>query len=106
MKPTTANNLIIYPISECAVTIEFGNTIDESLMNRISSFNQLLRQKPFPGMYDTVPAYTTLTIFFDPMRLINEGNMTGKSCFEKVSDYLRSLNEYKSGPVSENEVIS
>jgi inhibitor of KinA len=107
METTTANNLTIYPISEGAVTIEFGNAIDESLMRRIGNFNQLLRQKPFPGIYDTVPAYTTLSVFFDPMVLIQVKDMPGKSCFEKISGYLNQVkDEENPSSISETKIIS
>jgi inhibitor of KinA len=107
MELTTANDFTIYPINECAVTIEFGNAIDESLMARISKFNQALCKKPFPGMYDTVPAYTTLTVFFDPVQVIRQNNLNGKSCFEKVSGYLETLkDDTDSKLVSEGEIIS
>jgi inhibitor of KinA len=89
------------------VTIEFGNTIDESLMNRIGSFNRLLHQHPFGGMCDTVPAYTTLTVFFDPMVVIWQDQLPGKSVFEKVSGYLQKLsNEENVSPVDDSPVIT
>ena len=106
MKSTTANDLTIYPLSESAVTVEFGNTIDETLMNRINRFNQLLHQKPFPGLYDTVPAYTTLTVFFDPFKLILQNELPGKSCFEKVSNYLQQVrDDGEPSSASETDII-
>jgi len=107
MKTATVNDFIIYPISECAVTVEFGNSIDEGLMQEIGGFDHMIHQKPFGGMLTTVPAYTTLTIFFNPLELINNDDLPGKSCFDKVSGYLKSLNDrYNAGPVSENEIIN
>jgi len=107
MEPITANDLTLYPISECAITVEFGNTIDEGLMSRISRFNRALSQNPFPGMYDTVPAYTTLTVFFDAVQVIRQNDLNGNSCFEKVSGYLENLKEDDdSAPSSESEIIS
>ena len=107
METNVVNDFIIYPISECAVTVEFGNTIDERLMRRIIRFNQSLLQKPFPGMLTTVPAYTTLTVFFNPLELINKNDLPGISCFDKVSGYLKSLrDENNPTPVTENEIIT
>lgn len=107
MKTTGVNDFTIYPISESAVTVEFGNTIDESLMHRVNSFNQMLHQKPFPGMCTTVPAYATLTVFFDPCNLIHKNDLPGKTCLEKVSGYLRSLKEgHDPQSISENEIIT
>ncbi len=96
----------IYPISESAVTIEFGNAINEALMLRIAGFNQLLKQKPFPGLYDAVPAYTTLTVFFDPLVVIRATALPGKSCYEKVSGYLQQLQGVNNpAPVAQNDII-
>ncbi len=84
----------IYAISEKAVTIEFGHEIDETILQQISRFNNLVNQNPFHGFYTTVPAYTTLTIFYDPVRVISSG-LPGADCFEKVFAYLTSLKSKK-----------
>ena len=54
----------IYPLCEYAVTLEFGNSIDEGTLRRVTAFNKLLLQKPFPGVYQTVPACASLTVVF------------------------------------------
>jgi inhibitor of KinA len=38
-----------------------------------------------------VPAYTTLTVFFDPAVLFRTNALPGKTCFEKLSGYLQQL---------------
>ncbi len=86
-----ASQPVFYPLGENALTIEFGSVIDEAISNRVTAFNRLLNQKPFPGMYQTVAAYATLTIFFDPKTVINQKNITGTTCFEKVRNYLLSI---------------
>jgi inhibitor of KinA len=107
MNTTGANDLIIYPISESAVTIEFGHAIDEALLPRITGFNRLICQSPFPGLVDTVPAYTTLSVFFDPVQVFNHKGLPGNTCFEKVSGYLRQLKEDKHrAPFFDGVVIS
>ena len=93
MNLTPATNLVIYQISENAVTIEFGHVIDEALMQRITRFNELINKVPFAGMRGTVPAYTTLSILYDPMQVINNTGLTGKTCYQKVSGYLQNLKE-------------
>jgi len=83
-------DLTIYPISEGAVSVEFGEAIDESVMQQVNGFNKLLNEIPFPGMRQTVPAYTTLSVFYDPLVLI-EGTLPGITCYEKVCRYLQQL---------------
>jgi inhibitor of KinA len=83
--------LTLYPVSENALTIEFGNSIEEGLMAQVSAFDRLLKENPFPGLYQTVPAYATLTVFFDPVTVINQNQLPGKTCYDKVCEYLRLL---------------
>lgn len=84
----------IYYLSERAITIEFGQQIAEYLLDAINNFNVLLHQQSFEGFCTTVPAYTTLTVFFDPL-VVSRTAMPGKGCFEKVSGYLTNLNQQK-----------
>jgi inhibitor of KinA len=92
MMQASTHTFHIYSLSERAVTIEFGNEISEDTLQRISSFNQSLRQKPFTGFYTSVAAYTTLSVFFNPLQVIAEDMLPGDDCFEKVSGYLKFLN--------------
>ncbi|SEO70149.1 5-oxoprolinase subunit PxpB [Mucilaginibacter sp. OK283] len=80
----------IYYLSETAVTVEFGQQIAEELLNAVNSLNLLLHQQPFPGFNTTVPAYSTLTVFYDPVIVI-KSDLPGAGCFAKVSGYLDDL---------------
>jgi inhibitor of KinA len=91
MTEAAANPLVFYPLGENALTIEFGSIIDEAISNRVTAFNRLLNQMPFPGMYQTVAAYATLTVFFDPVTVISQKDITGTTCFEKVRNYLQGI---------------
>lgn len=81
----------IYYLSEQAVTIEFGTAMSEKLLRYIAAINRNIRQNPFPGFIDSVTAYTTISIFYDPLRVIQVNKMAGADCFEKVSGYLNDL---------------
>ena len=55
----------IFPLGDTAITIDFGNTIHETINHEvIARFNQLLKE-PLPGMIEAVPAYSSLTIYYD-----------------------------------------
>ena len=86
------NNLQVYPLSECALTIEFRRSIDDAIVTRVNAFDRLLNKKGMPGMYQTVPAYASLTVFFDPLILLNS-SLPGKTGFDKARNYLLELNE-------------
>ncbi|MBM7570273.1 5-oxoprolinase subunit PxpB [Aquibacillus albus] len=57
------------PISESALIVEFSDTIDLHLNNRILQLSKNLVNNPFPGFIEAVPAYTTITIHFDPVKM-------------------------------------
>jgi inhibitor of KinA len=86
------NDLYVYPLSEGAITIEFGNIIDEGIINRVNAFDRLLQQNGLPGMYQTVPAYTSLTVYFDPLVLAAD-SLPGTTCFDKARSYLLALKD-------------
>lgn len=91
MPAPVSQNFTIYYLSEQAVTLEFGHEISETLLQRITGFAERLQQKPFPGFYTVVPAYSTLSIFYDPIKIVQAHELPGKSGFEKVSNYLMQL---------------
>lgn len=83
--------LIVYPLSEQAITLQFGNTISADLLTQITTVNQLILEKPYPGLITTVPAYSTLTVYYDPLK-VYQSDLDGLHCFQKVSNYILSLN--------------
>ena len=55
----------IFPLGDAAITVDFGNRIDETINNEvIARFNQL-RQEPLPAMIEVLPAYSSLSIYYD-----------------------------------------
>jgi inhibitor of KinA len=59
----------IFPLGDFAITIDFGNTINESINKEvIARFNQL-QEKPLPGLIEMIPAYSSLTIYYDILAL-------------------------------------
>jgi inhibitor of KinA len=72
----------IYPLSEDAVLIHFGHKNQhlkvQNAINQIESF-------PFLGLRELVPAYHTLTVYYDPF-IVN-----GSFPFEKVKNHLEAI---------------
>ena len=59
----------ILALSDQSVVIELGNNIDELLNRKILSMESWMRAHPFPGLRDLVPAYSSLTVLYDPAAL-------------------------------------
>ena len=56
----------IYPLGDSALTIEFGKTIDEITNKQLLTRFYDLQKNPLPAMIEAVPAYASLSIFYDP----------------------------------------
>jgi inhibitor of KinA len=87
---TSGYSVNIYGLSEQSLTVEFGTVISEELLGLITAFNQFLLQNPFPGLITTIPAYCTLTVYFDPLMVL-ASDLPGALCFDKVAYYLKKL---------------
>jgi inhibitor of KinA len=88
----------IYPVSEKAVTVELGDRIDAAVLSRVQALERSLMNAPFMGMETTVPAYSTLTVFFDPALVKRCSQLKGETNFERVSGYLRQLTRKEQVP--------
>ena len=54
-----------YPLGDTAIVLEFGHHINRLTHGHIQAFTAYLDQHPFPGLVEYVPAFTTLTIYYD-----------------------------------------
>jgi len=57
----------IFPLGESALTIEFGNEISVELNDRSIALAERLSTEPFPGLTEAVPAYSSVTVFYEPL---------------------------------------
>lgn len=57
----------IYPLGDQALTVDWGNRIDESLNDQVLALYEQLRGAELPGILDLIPAYSSLTLVFDPV---------------------------------------
>jgi len=60
------------PLGDQAITVSFGNTLASKTHQRVLSLQQQLESAAPPGLVDIVPAYTTLTAWYDPSRCTYE----------------------------------
>jgi inhibitor of KinA len=55
----------IFPLGDGALTIDFGNEISVALNDEVLRLDASLARQNFPGFIETVPAYSSLTVFYD-----------------------------------------
>jgi KipI family sensor histidine kinase inhibitor len=56
-------------MGDSALMIQYGDEIDPAVNQSIHELDALLRTDPIPGVIETVPAYTTLLVHYDPLVL-------------------------------------
>lgn len=59
-------NYRMIPYGEAGIMIQFGNQISPDIHQQVAALSSYLDQHPFPGMKEYIPAFTSVTIFFDP----------------------------------------
>ncbi len=64
-QPETALPRIV-PLSESALTIEFGETIDPRTNESVLAFATAVEQAGLQGFLEVVPTYRSATVYFDP----------------------------------------
>jgi inhibitor of KinA len=56
----------IVPLGDSAITITFGNKIDERIHHQIHQFLHVFRGNKVVGVLECIPAYTSISIFYNP----------------------------------------
>ncbi|MEH7441171.1 5-oxoprolinase subunit PxpB [Bacillus sp. JJ1122] len=59
----------IIPLGDLAVRISFGDSIKEETNARIRQFILKLEKEKVPGVIEWVPAYTSVTVYYEPERI-------------------------------------
>ena len=67
-EPPPDHHPSIAPMGETALIVTLGVAISETAHARVRALCARLDAAPVPGMTEYVPAYTTVTVFYDPVR--------------------------------------
>jgi inhibitor of KinA len=59
----------IFPLGDSALTLDFGNTINDAINREVLALFRQINQKPFRGIIELLPAYSSLTVFYDTVTL-------------------------------------
>jgi KipI family sensor histidine kinase inhibitor len=68
-RPLTSHQFALLPLGDAAVTVEFGREISAGVNEGALGFAQAVRIQHWEGVLDIVPAYASVTIHVDPLRL-------------------------------------
>ncbi|WP_443945962.1 5-oxoprolinase subunit PxpB [Pedobacter sp. AW1-32] len=79
------------PLGDSALLIQLEETIDPKILSKLNAIGHYLEDHPFKGLIEYVPAFSSITIFFNPL-LIG---------FNQLTEYLNSELKYIESKVSE-----
>jgi inhibitor of KinA len=80
----------IYEIHDQALTIEFATVISEASHFKVMQIHALLNEHPFNGFIESVPAYSSLTIYFDEQISLQEIKVLVWDLLDKNKDLFLS----------------
>ncbi len=80
-------NYKIFPLSDSAITIDFGNVIDERINDIVMQLYESCSKNAFIGMKEAMPAYASLTIFYDVFS-VRKNYTSFESAYAFVKDFL------------------
>jgi inhibitor of KinA len=78
----------LFPMGDQALVAEFGDRIDPVLSAQIAALAQRLRESLPIGVLDIVPAYTTLTLHYDPIA-VGAGESPYEALAETIGEWLK-----------------
>lgn len=59
----------LLPLGDSSLLIQFGDEIDFTVNQRVHALASLMEGSPIQGIIETVPAYATLLVHYDPLVL-------------------------------------
>ena len=78
----------LFPLGDAAIVLEFGGGISLATHRAIQAVGSYLVEHPFVGLRECVPAFTTLTVYYDPWLLSENGR---HSPYDRAAEILRQL---------------
>lgn len=105
---TTLNkNEYIQPLGDSALVIHMGEDIHPTIHEKVKNLNALLENNPFIGFIESVPAYNSLTVYYDPVAVyLSSIENVKKSPYHIVSDFLyKILNELGTTEKQEPRIV-
>ena len=94
-------NIKIFPLGDNALTVCFGSEISPELNNFVLRLAQFFVRNQFSGLIETVPAYASLSIFYDVL-MVRKGFPEFLTAFSAVKSIVQNA-LVKMDKISEEE---
>jgi inhibitor of KinA len=88
---------VIKPLGDSALIVQFGDELNPTIHQKVQAFSTLLNTIPFDGFVESVPAFTNITIYYNPV-VVHHSIMNNfylchsrTTPFQKVSSVVNEL---------------
>lgn len=85
--------MILSPLGDSAVVVTLGSAIDEATSARVRTLSAALERETAAGIVDIVPAYTTVTVVYEP----GAGNVGDEPGYERICRAIKVCAEKADG---------
>ena len=82
----------IFSLGDGALTIDFGNEISAELNDRVLKLAQFFDENSFAGFVEIVPAYSSLTVFYDVYK-VRKNSPEFSTAFDAVRNFVENALE-------------
>lgn len=70
--PDLEQPLSIFPLGDSAITIDMSNCIDEQVNRKAVAIGNWLQDHHYDGVLDIIVAYSSVSVFYDPVKVRSE----------------------------------
>lgn len=81
----------MFCISETAILVQFGNEIDRSIQIKVKAFADYIDEKPFEGMIESISAFTSVTVIYDPVKVRKAYGRSNQFAYEIVQSEINKI---------------
>lgn len=78
-----------FSVSESSLTVCFGNGVSEKINQKIIDLARFIEKNPPTGIKEIVPAFSSLTIFYDPL-MVRKHSPNFQTGFDAARNYLEN----------------
>jgi inhibitor of KinA len=93
------------PLSEAALLIQFGNEINLALHEQVMSAKQFIEANPFEGFTETVPAYNSLAVFYNPLKIEKKAQTIAATVEKEIRKILAAEKSTFKQPNNQTPII-
>jgi inhibitor of KinA len=98
-----SDHYTIFPLGDCAATIELGKGMSEDLNKKVLSMQKWFEKNNCAGIKDTIIAYSSLTLVYDPV-IIKKHNLFIGSAYQWIQK--KTAQAYVESQIENNQTKS